>query len=154
MTTWRTAACPLNPGSLMAAFPRLVRNSQFGGGERADGFFPEAVAPLGRLALLQLLPVIEVDRARLVGLALDEAVVEVDPGRSALGRRSRGGGDRRGGDGGAGGHRVVGSLGRRGRGALRRRRRGLGSGGALLGATGLGAAALRAALARRLLGRF
>src|SRR5262249_5388204 len=103
MTTWRTAACPLNPGSLMAALPRLVRNSQLGVVDRADDFFPEGLALLDHRALLQLLPVIEVDRARLVGLALDEAVVEVDARRPALGRGSRGGGGPGGGGGGGGG---------------------------------------------------
>src|SRR5512138_868753 len=99
MTTWSTAGWPLT--------------SELGVVDRADDLFPEGLALLDHRALLQLLPVIEVHRARLVGLSLDEPVVEVDAGGAALRRCTTGrGGDRSGRDGGGGGHRVVGRLGR------------------------------------------
>src|SRR5678815_3400012 len=124
MTTWSTAGWPLT--------------SELGVVARADDLFLDGLALLDHRALLQLLPVIEVHRARLVGLALDEPVVEVDAGGAALRRwtASRGRG-RGGGNGGGGRHRIVGGL-RRGRGGGGRRpgRAGLGRTG--LGRTGLG----------------
>src|SRR4029450_9792762 len=131
MTTWSTAGWPLT--------------SELGVVDRADDLFPEGLALLDHRALLQLLPVIEVHRARLVGLALDEPVVEVDAGGSALRRWTAGrGGGRGGGNGGGRRNRIV-----RG---LRRGARGRGRG---LGRTGLGggrALALAAALRRAGLG--
>src|SRR5262249_61570071 len=104
MTTWSTAGWPLT--------------SELGVVDRADDLFPEGFALLDHRALLQLLPVIEVHRARLVGLALDEPVVEVDAGGAALRRCAAGrGGGRSGGGGGGGGRRC-------GRGLSRRRGRG------------------------------
>ena len=82
----------------MAGFPRLVRNSQLGVVDRADDFFPEGLALLDHRALLQFRASGRRDRPRagLVGLALDEAVVEVDPRRPALWRRSGRGSGRAG----------------------------------------------------------
>src|SRR5215217_6396471 len=61
-------------------------------GPRCGG--AEAVALADHRPRLQLLAVIEIDGARLVRLALDEPVVEVDAGRAALRRRRGSGGVR------------------------------------------------------------
>src|SRR5262249_60888755 len=105
-TTWSTAGWPLT--------------SELGVVDRADDLFPEGLALLDHRALLQLLPVVEVHRARLVRLALDEPVVEVDAGGAALRRCAAGRGGGRSGRGGRGGGP---------RGAGRRRRRPGGGGG-------------------------
>src|SRR5690349_3953470 len=136
MTTWSTAGWPLT--------------SELGVVDGADDLFPEGFALLDHRALLQLLPVVEVHRARLVRLALDEPVVEVDAGGAARLRCAGGrGGGRRGRDGSGGSHRIERRL-RRGPGGGCLRRGCLGGGGrlALALARALRCAGLRRGLLR------
>src|SRR5262249_61951338 len=127
MTTWSTAGWPLT--------------SELGVVDRADDLFPEGLALSDHRPLLQLRPVVEVHRARLVRLALDEPVVEVDASGAALRRCAAGrGGGRSGRDGGGGSHRGGGRL-----------RRGPGGGRGWLGRSSpCGGGALALALCRAL----